>query len=312
MAFSSEAFQEEMQKLEQEFTNFVDIGSSNGRVRETDVPALLQIIAKMIGANNMLLSKTLEEGADSVFEFTTYTAEGGSASLAIGDIIFDPVKGIVTLVDGTKQRMSAIPRKKIGSVMLFTDVVPTVNINGSQAFKFNENVGWTHIKGNIEKLTLSYSYPAHVQAVFASSHKQLFDFPKTTRMTRVAEMTTVNSFTNVDWTPIATGGVVLAVADRFARLLTSNIGRKTFMVVNKDSANSIDINLQGRLATVAPWTDFADDSTTGASLAVAAGNIQILDVSKMWFEMRLRARSTAAGSPADIEATYLGHIGTGQ
>ncbi|MFA5810518.1 MAG: hypothetical protein WC935_09355 [Thermoleophilia bacterium] len=78
----------------------------------------------------------------------------------------------------------------------------------------------------------------------------------------------------------------------------------TFIVWNRGATNSLDVNIQGAfrgLAGPVPPSAFVDDASTGASTAIAAGATTVFAFARQYGLLRVRVRSTVAGSPTTFE-----------
>lgn len=292
-------------RLEQELSNLIGRRTVVG---PGDVPSMLEILVELqaVGAGQQ---RKLSQLADSP-KYASFPASLGLWPIALGQNLFNGNKGEAKFPDRAKVSFNGLGRKA-RSVMISCDVaadysldaIPIISVEPRQLF---------YLRGEFDILTIKPSFPAAISVTFSTHSELCVEGNVQPPQRRYATITTKEAFQGVDWTAIGEGGLVTDEAYRNGRLGTRHVGRKTFMIYNSSSANSADLNLQGKIAPDSVATTFASDSTTGASLALAAGDIQILDVSKVYAEMRLRARDTIAGSNATLECSYLGKAGIGQ
>ena len=78
----------------------------------------------------------------------------------------------------------------------------------------------------------------------------------------------------------------------------------TFIVFNRGSVNSLDVNIQGAfrgLAGPVPPSAFVDDASTGASTTIAADASTTFTFARIYGLLRVRVRSPVGGAPTTFE-----------
>lgn len=84
-------------------------------------------------------------------------------------------------------------------------------------------------------------------------------------------------------------------------IYTPNVVRKTFMVFNLDTTNTLNVNIKGNGGDLTDVFGWIDSPTTGASTAITPGGSALFDVQTRYHYMLMRVSGSAT-----YEAYYLG------
>jgi len=309
-----------------------------GAVREGDTHNLTDIVTRINCINSRAtveMNERQRENSEAVF--ISAPGDGGLLPVPAGRTQLNPLTGFATLSNGEKAQMNssfkALDIDNVKSVMLYVDQPAMVSVN-ENPFLWLDQVGWNFIRGKITKISTNSIYPLALTAVFSTGSEPAFSTAVSTSVRRFAKEDSVAAWQPITFAPMSldfSQGLRTSITDlagpgggmgdqstaiaSLSRaptkiISTTNCGGKAFVIHNLDTANSIDINLQGWL--VEGIGRPANDDTTGASLALAADSAQVLDVTKVWGVMRMRVQDTVANSSANFEVQFLGHIGTGE
>ena len=269
-------------------------------VVELDQLTLIQINAHLETIEDTLLVKPAKA------LILSYPTAGGRRAIPNGDSRIDLMLGAVVRPDGS-ERLSAnlktrnLPYARSGLLWVDSDVDVEAMYEGQSMGKFGvDQCSWFPFQGfafTELKLTSSYSFNMKARFSVLPVPQPVPQIP-TGFQERYGAVATSNSFTAIPFGP--TLGGALGTAYLQSDIYCALMGIKVLSIYNA-GAQSADLNLQLLLSAGRTW---ADDPATGASLTLASGNIALIETGIPTQYIRLRTRSSMAGSATTIQASY--------
>jgi len=238
--------------------------------------------------------------------------DAGTFSQGVGLSKFDFNTGKILLYDGTPDVLpSTLPNlglSSLKSLYFWSDVdvdlvfgfkgIKTSHIGYDQCLEFSGiHMPWDYLE-------IKNDLPGNFQFVGSSSLDPWTTARISTHQMRFASGTATTTQAAVNWQSTDQSGrrSNSKAAYTSPTLHIPNLVRKTFLVFNTDTTNALNVNVQGK--GDAGSTNWVDDSSSGASASITAGNSAVFDVQMRYHFMRLRL--TAATKTAAFEAHFIG------
>lgn len=269
---------------------------------------LLGLIFHQIRQLNTALSVSPD-----TFLTLNYPIKGGRRAMPPGRTVFDFKEGTVLRPDATTEHLTAslksigLDEARSGFLWFDSDVDVVVKLSGANRGQFLiEQCNLIHLQfmpmDSID--VISANFPYNMYTLFSTANQ----VPKLVNgivghQERWGEITTVDAFTDILFGP--TEGGELESKYRRANIPVGNLGAKVFLVHNTGS-NDADINLQLIHNINKRWVNAIP---TGASLTIPSGDNARIETGTPCGLVRLRARSSTAGSHTTLEAQYRGFSG---
>ena len=197
------------------------------------------------------------------FILQTYPAAGGRRAMPSGQAVVDLKAGKITRRDSAGGESLSTSLSQYGFAFAMSGMIWVDSELTAQLSAEGVNTGQLYLPQSaffqfgpmpVDTIVLDSPLPYELMLLFSTLTQAPVDFDaRTMDQERFADITTVDAFTPVPFTP--TGGANLAAAFHEAELITRGIGAKFFIVDNYGS-NSINANIQFQEADGETWLGF--------------------------------------------------------
>jgi hypothetical protein len=247
-------------------------------------------------------------------QWVAYWPEASTFPSGIGLNIFNLINGKVleynNTTDRLNQRLEDFGLDKCRSLYFWNDgnAVIRFGLRGVTTGEIASDAGaaWSGIHIPFDTLSVRLFRPGAFQFVATTSLEPWQISATNYNQMRYNTGTTTNSFSTVAWQAVASDGSLSASGAQYVNpnIRTAHMAEKTFLIINTDPNNALDVNVQGQTYTgSSTWVN--DPSTSDAS-TVNPGHQLIASTEEYYTLMRLRIRASVSGSQAAYEIHYGG------